>query len=129
MKEILNSAISLSQAQFSDSRVSVAIQASIDKKASNIVVLDLRKIASFTDYFVICTARASRQVQAIADEVEEQLRKQNSRTSHIEGYQAAEWVLMDYGDFVVHIFAESAREFYNLERLWRDAERTEIQTE
>lgn len=93
-----------------------------DKKAEDIVVLDLRRVASFTDYFVICTGRSSRQVQAISDEVEEQLRQAGRRPMHIEGYSKAEWILLDYGDFIVHVFSQAARRFYDLERLWRDAE-------
>lgn len=129
MSEITNLATNLSDIQLSDKRVETAIRAASDKKATNIVILDLREIASFTDYFIICNGRASRQVQAIADEIQEQLRKESYKTSNIEGYQKAEWILMDYGDFVVHIFGQEAREFYNLERLWRDAKRTEIKDE
>jgi ribosome-associated protein len=129
MKETPSLPISPSQLQVSDKRVSIVVQAVCDKKASKVVVLDLREIASFTDYFVICNGRASRQVQAIADEVETKLLAENTKTSHIEGYQAGEWILMDYGDFVVHIFNEEARDFYNLERLWRDANRIEIHDE
>lgn len=129
MSETTNLATNLSNLQLSDKRIETVISAASDKKATNIVILDLREIASFTDYFIICSGRASRQVQAIADEIEEQLRKESCRTSNIEGYQKAEWILMDYGDFVVHIFGQEAREFYNLERLWRDAKRTEIKDE
>ncbi|KAF0248085.1 MAG: ribosome-associated protein [bacterium] len=127
--EITNLATSLSEVQSSDKRVETLIRAISDKKATNIVILDLREIVSFTDYFILCSGRATRQVQAIADEAQDQLRKQGCRTSHIEGYQKAEWILMDYGDFVVHIFGQEAREFYDLERLWRDAKRTEIKDE
>jgi ribosome-associated protein len=123
------SQMSISNLQLSDKRLEIALRAASDKKATNMVVLDLREIASFTDYFILCSGRASRQVQAISDEVEEQLRKEGSKTSHIEGYQKADWVLMDYGDFVVHIFGQEARDFYNLERLWRDAKRIEIKDE
>lgn len=127
MKETSSLPISPSQLQVSDKRVEIVVQAVCEKKATKVVVLDLKEVATFTDYFIICSGRASRQVQAIADEVQAQLLKENARTSHIEGYQAGEWVLMDYGDFVVHIFNEEAREFYNLERLWRDATCIEIQ--
>jgi len=129
MSETTNLVTSLSELQLSDKRIELAIRAASDKKATNIVILDLREIASFTDYFILCTGRATRQVQAIADEIQDQLRNEKCRTSHIEGYQKAEWILMDYGDFVVHIFGQEAREFYNLERLWRDAKRTEIKDE
>lgn len=91
------------------------------------VALDLRSIASFTEFFIIATGANQRQVQAIADEISEQLKKQlKTRAVRIEGYNAAEWVLLDYGDFVVHVFNKESREFYDLERLWRDAARVEL---
>jgi ribosome-associated protein len=99
-----------------------AALAASQKKAEDIVVLDLRRVASFTDYFVICTGRSGRQVQAISDQVEEELRQAGRRPMHIEGYSNAEWILLDYGDFIVHVFNPTARRFYDLERLWRDAE-------
>jgi ribosome-associated protein len=104
----------------------MAARAAGDKKATDIVILDLRQIASFTEYFVICTGASTRQVQAISNEVEERLRKVNKRPLHIEGYSSAEWILLDYGDFIVHVFSSSARRFYDLERLWRDAARVEV---
>jgi len=110
--------------QFSnlDAEVQLAVRCAADKKATDIIVLDLRQIASFAEYFIIATGSNQRQVQAIADEIEEQLKKQvSTRPVRIEGYNTAEWVLMDYGDFIVHIFNKEAREFYDLERLWRDA--------
>jgi ribosome-associated protein len=98
-----------------------------EKKAFDLVALDLREIASFTEFFIVASGANQRQVQAIADEIEEQLKKQsNSRPVRTEGYTTAEWVLMDYGDFIVHIFEKNAREFYDLERLWRDARRVEL---
>lgn len=78
-------------------------------------------MTSFADYFVVCTGTNSRQIQAIADEVQSSLKKQGEHASSIEGYQNAEWVLMDYGDYLVHVFSEKARMYYDLERLWRDA--------
>ena len=91
------------------------------------VGLDLRSIASFTEFFVICSAANQRQVQAISDEISEQLKKQLKQSPvRIEGYASAEWVLLDYGDFVFHIFDKDARDFYDLERLWRDAAKVEI---
>jgi ribosome-associated protein len=85
------------------------------------------EIASFTEFFIIASGSNQRQVQAIADEIEEQLKKQlSSRPVRTEGYSSAEWILMDYGDFIVHIFEQKAREFYDLERLWRDARRVEL---
>ena len=97
------------------------------KKAFNIAALDLRDIASFTEFFVITSGSNQRQVQAISDEINEQLKKQlASKPVRIEGYNAAEWILMDYGDFIIHIFEQKAREFYDLERLWRDAKKVDL---
>src|SRR3954469_22562583 len=105
-----------------DPEVRLAIECAADKKALDMRVLDLRDIASFTEFFIIASGTNQRQVQAIADEIEEQLKKQlQTRPVRIEGYNSAEWLLMDYGDFIVHIFNKEAREFYDLERLWRDA--------
>ncbi len=109
-----------------DERICAALRAASDKKAVDIVVLDLREIASFTDYFIIASGTNVRQVQAIADEVSEQLKKQGTRAARIEGYKTAEWVLVDYGDFIVHVFEDKARKFYDLERLWRDAARVTL---
>ena len=93
------------------------------------VVLDLREIASFTDYFLITSGTNVRQVQAIADEVVEQLKKQGTKALRVEGYNTAEWVLVDYGDFILHVFEDKARKFYDLERLWRDAVRVPVPTD
>ena len=113
-----------------DDRVRLALHAAGEKKAHDLVVLDLREVASFTDYFVIASGTNVRQVQAIADEVQEQLRKQlRVRPARVEGYNSAEWVLLDYGDFILHVFEEKARRFYDLERLWRDAARLELPPE
>lgn len=110
-----------------DPEVQLALQLASEKKASDLRALDLREIASFAEFFIIASAANQRQVQAICDEINEQLKKKlNSRPVRIEGYSGAEWVLMDYGDFIVHIFNKEAREFYDLERLWRDAKRVEI---
>jgi ribosome-associated protein len=108
------------------SELMTAIAAARDKKATDIVVLDLRKTGAFTDYFLICTGANPRQVHAIADAVEQGLRARQVRPSHLEGYQRAEWVLVDYFDFVVHVFSPSARAFYGLERLWGSASRIEL---
>lgn len=105
--------------------VTIASHAATDKKATDLVVLDLRKAASFTEYFLICTGASTRQVQAISNAVEEALLKSAKRPLHIEGYSSAEWILLDYGDFIVHVFAPVSRRFYDLERLWRDAPRVE----
>ncbi|HKQ79726.1 MAG TPA: ribosome silencing factor [Blastocatellia bacterium] len=107
-------------------QVLVAAQAADEKKAQEIVVLRLSAITEFTDYFVICTGNSSRQTQAIADAVTEELKKFKTRPLHTEGYNNAEWILIDYGAFVVHIFTEESRSFYDLERLWRDAEKVEV---
>ena len=110
-----------------DPEVQLAIRCAADKKATELVALDLRQIASFAEFFVISSGANQRQVQAISDEIEAQLKKQlSTRPVRIEGYSTAEWVLMDYGDFIVHIFNKEAREFYDLERLWRDAGRVSL---
>ena len=110
-----------------DENLQLAIMCAAEKKAEKMVALDLRPVASFTEFFVICSAANQRQVQAIADEISEQLKKQRKQSPvRIEGYTGAEWVLMDYGDFVFHIFDKDARDFYDLERLWRDAPKVAI---
>ena len=98
-----------------------AVRAAESKQAKDIVVLDVREATSFADYFVISTGSSSRQVQAIADEVGHQLKNRGERPSSLEGYGNSEWVLIDYGDLVVHVFSPKARAYYDLERLWRDA--------
>jgi ribosome-associated protein len=103
-----------------------AVQAAEAKKAEDIAVLEMDKASgAFTDYFVICSGSNPRQIQAISDEVEERLGKSGVRPAHVEGYNQAEWVLLDYVDFVVHVFSPKARNFYNLERLWKSAKRYE----
>ena len=99
-----------------------AIEAARDKKAVDLAVLDLRHLSSFTDFFVICSGQNVRQVQAIADAVEDALRKEHVRPAHVEGFARADWVLLDYFDFVVHVFSTERRSFYALERLWGSAE-------
>ncbi|HEX6161992.1 MAG TPA: ribosome silencing factor [Vicinamibacterales bacterium] len=106
--------------------VQVAIDAAQDRKATGVVVLDLKKAGAFTDFFVICSAANPRQVQAIADAVEQALKAQKQRPSLVEGYARAEWILLDYFDFVVHIFSKHARDFYGLDRLWGSATRIEF---
>ena len=123
----VESRVEESNAEGLDPRVVVALRAASDKKALDPVVLDLREVASFTDYFVIVSATNVRQVQAIADEIQEQLRKESgARPARVEGYRSAEWVLLDYGDFIFHVFEEKSRRFYDLERLWRDAARVPV---
>src|SRR6202011_4343285 len=110
----------------SKSQVSEAIRACLEKKAEEITVLEMEKgSGAFTDYFVVCSGTNPRQVQAIADEVELRLKAADLRPAHVEGYKQAEWVLLDYVDFVVHVFSEKARKFYDLERLWKTAKRLE----
>lgn len=107
-------------------QVSQAIGACQEKQAEGITVLELEQgSGAFTDYFVLCSGTNPRQIQAISDEVEERLEQSGMRATHIEGYRQAEWVLLDYVDFVVHIFSEKARKFYDLERLWKTATRVE----
>jgi ribosome-associated protein len=102
-------------------RVRAAVAAADDRKAVDLKVLHLQKISDFTDYFLICSGTSERQVQAIADAVEERLRGLRVRPLHVEGYNRAQWVLLDYGDLVVHVFQEEPRRHYALERLWGDA--------
>ncbi len=99
-----------------------ALEACEAKKAANIAVLELEKDSgAFTDYFVICSGSNPRQIQAISDEVEQRLTSAGLEPTHVEGYRQAEWVLLDYVDFVIHVFSEHARKFYDLERLWKSA--------
>jgi ribosome-associated protein len=106
--------------------VLAAIKACEEKKAEQLTVLELEKESgAFTDYFVMCSGTNPRQIQAIADEVEEKLESAGLRPTHVEGYKQAEWVLLDYVDFVVHVFADKARKYYDLERLWKSAKRLE----
>jgi len=107
-------------------QVSDAIAACQDKKAEALTILELEKgSGAFTDYFVICSGTNPRQIQAISDEVELRLKKSGLYPAHIEGYRQAEWVLLDYVDFVVHVFSEKSRKFYELERLWKSAKQLE----
>ena len=109
------------------SQVAVAVRACQNRKAENITVLQLDEQASgFTDFFVVCSGSNPRQVQAIADSIDEKLNSAGVQPKHTEGYEQADWLLMDYVDFVVHIFSESARKFYDLERLWKSAKRLEL---
>jgi len=105
-------------------QIADALAACQEKKAEDVTVLELEKgSGGFTDYFVVCSGTNSRQIQAICDEVEDRLRRTGLRPAHVEGYNQAEWVLLDYVDFVVHIFNEQSRKYYDLERLWKSAER------
>ena len=102
-------------------RVEFAVRAAEDRKAVDLAVLALGEISDFTDYFVVCSGTSDRQVRAIATAVESELRDHGIRPLHVEGLRKAQWVLMDYGDFLVHVFDKERREFYRLERLWSDA--------
>jgi ribosome-associated protein len=107
-------------------QVSEAISACQEKKADQLTVLELEQgTGAFTDYFVVCSGTNPRQVQAISDEVELRLKRTGLRPNNVEGYKQAEWVLLDYVDFVVHVFSESARKYYDLERLWKSAKKLE----
>ena len=107
-------------------QVADVIQACLEKKAEELSILEMEKgSGAFTDYFVLCSGTNPRQVQAIADEVELRLKAAGVRPAHVEGYRQGEWILVDYVDFVVHVFSEKARKFYDLERLWKTARRLE----
>ena len=108
------------------SEVSKAVRAALDKKAADVLVLDLRNTSAFTDFFVLCSGTSQRQVKAIADAVEEALRAAKVRPAHVEGYDRADWILMDFFTFIVHVFTPQTRAFYSLERLWGDAEKIEV---
>jgi ribosome-associated protein len=105
----------------------LAVRAAESKKATDIKVLDLTGVTSFTDHFVICTGANSRHVQAISDEIGQQLKARAEFPLSVEGYNQAEWVLLDYGDFLIHVFSPKAREYYQLERLWRQAKIIEFE--
>lgn len=107
----------------------IAAQAAQEKKAADVRALDLREVTSFADYFVICSGSNPRQIQAISDEVGLALHKAGERLNSVEGYNNAEWILMDYGDCLVHVFSEKARQYYDLERLWRHATELEVPAE
>ena len=100
-----------------------AVEAAQDKQAVDITVLNLSGAGAFAEYFLLCSGQSQPQIQAIGEAIEEKLHRQGRRVTHREGKSSSEWVLLDYGDFVVHIFSERARQYYDLERLWRSAER------
>jgi ribosome-associated protein len=107
-------------------QVSQVMGACVEKKAEDIAILEMEKDSGvFTDYFVVCSGTNPRQIQAIADEVEQRLEKVGLHPTHVEGYKQADWVLLDYVDFVVHVFSQKARKYYDLERLWKAARRLE----
>jgi ribosome-associated protein len=105
----------------------IALSAADDKKARDLLALDISKIASFASYFLLCTGDSSRQMQAIADEIQKKLKEAGILASHVEGYRNSEWILLDYFDLVIHVFSKEAREFYDLERLWRDGKKLDTE--
>lgn len=104
----------------------IAARAAESKKAIDVRILDLRAVSSFTEYFVVCSGANARQIQAIADEIGMQLKGQGHRALGVEGYEKAEWLLADYGSFIIHVFSTEARAFYDIERLWRAAKEVKI---
>src|SRR5215467_6250240 len=105
-------------------QVARAVKAIEEKKGEDVVILEMdRSSGAFTDYFIVCSGTNPRQIQAIADDVQKQLSEAGQRPNSVEGYNQAEWVLLDYVDFVLHVFSERARRFYDLERLWKSANR------
>lgn len=103
------------------SEVRASVNASLEKMGEELVVLDLRGIASFTDFFIILHGNTSRQNTAISESIEEKMKEQKIKPLSIEGRERADWILMDYGSFIVHVFSKEAREYYSLEKLWGDA--------
>jgi ribosome-associated protein len=101
--------------------VNIAVQAAENKKAVDVTVLDISNVTIIADYFIICSGRSNTQVQAIAESIQEELKKEGVLAMRREGFREASWVLLDYGDVIVHVFQEKERQFYNLERLWGDA--------
>jgi ribosome-associated protein len=108
------------------SEIRLAVEAAQDKHAVGITVLKLAESGAFAEYFLLCSGQSQPQIRAIGEAIEERLGEQGVHLAHREGKSGAEWVLLDYGDFVVHIFSERARQYYDLERLWRTAERVEF---
>ncbi len=102
------------------------VNAALEKKAKDIIILDVKGLSSFTDYMIICSGSSDRQVQAITSSIEKDLKKSRTLPLGIEGEKFGQWVLMDYGDIIVHIFYEPTREFYDIERLWSDVPRMEV---
>ncbi|MFV1951102.1 MAG: ribosome silencing factor [Nitrospinota bacterium] len=109
-----------------DKKTSLCYKAALEKKAYDIIVLDLSEYSSITDFFMICSGNSTRQVQAIADTIMEKLKKEGARYYGLEGYDAAGWILIDYDDLVIHIFHEETRKFYDIERLWGSAPKVEF---
>lgn len=110
----------------SEQAVQIAAQAALDKKASDLVLLDVRDRTSIADYFLLASGTNQRQLVAVCDEIQTRLRSEGVRPGHVEGYPRQEWILMDYSAFVVHVFTEATRSYYDLERLWGEARRVEV---
>jgi ribosome-associated protein len=113
-------------AQLPNPRLATAVEAALDKKAAAVTVLDLREMGAFTDFFLVCHGWSTPQIHAIAEEIEKRLSAAGLRPPRREGHHSAEWVLLDYGEFLVHIFNEKSRGYYDLERLWRAARRIDV---
>jgi ribosome-associated protein len=111
-----------------DPSIEPYINAALGKKAINVIALDLRKVTSFTDFFIICCGRSNRQVSAIAEHINVDLKKHGIRPFSIEGMKEGHWILLDYGHIVIHVFYEPVRDFYDLEGLWSDAEKIQTDT-
>ena len=109
-----------------EEKTAVSTLAATDKKAMDVVILDMREASSITDYFLLCAGGSERQAQAIADAIDEQMSRHGVASLGVEGYREARWILMDYGDVVVHVFSQDTRDFYDLERLWSNAPKVEI---
>ncbi len=117
-------AVLSSTSDVQDERLWTAIRAAQEKKAFDIVILEISQVTSFADYFLLCSGSSTRQTEAIASEIEKKLGEQGTYTNHKEG--AGEWILFDYGDIIIHVFTKETRAFYDLERLWRDGRRINI---
>ena len=120
-------AVLSSPSDVQDERLWTAIRAAQEKKAFDIVLLEISQVTSFADYFLLCSGSSTRQTEAIASEIEKKLGEQGTYTNHKEG--AGEWILFDYGDIIIHVFTKETRAFYDLERLWRDGRRINIPNE
>jgi ribosome silencing factor RsfS/YbeB/iojap len=107
----------------------LSVQAAANKKAENIRVLDLKKLSSFTDYFVVCSGQSDRQVQAIADSIVIELKEDGFTPISVEGYREGRWVVVDYGDLVIHVFLDALRDYYDIEQLWHDAPKVPVPAE
>lgn len=110
-------------------KFSFCVKAALKKKAFDLIVLDIKEISSFANYFIVCSGNSNRQVQAIASSIEYDLKKQGIYPLGIEGFNEGKWILLDYDDVIIHVFYQPIREFYELERLWADAPRIELKDE